>query len=140
MLFRSIPPEQVIGSEGKLQFEIRDGKPVIMKLPALDFFDDNVFKPVAIQSHIGRRPIAAFGTSDGDLQMLQWAAAGSGPLFLLLVRHTDPSAERRVGKAGVTKLCISDWRSDGCSSDLSRPNRLSAARANFSSKLGTANR
>jgi hydroxymethylpyrimidine pyrophosphatase-like HAD family hydrolase len=64
-----IPPEQVVGSEGKLQFEMRDGKPVLTKLPALDFFDDNVFKPVAIQSHIGRRPIAAFGNSDGDLQM-----------------------------------------------------------------------
>jgi hydroxymethylpyrimidine pyrophosphatase-like HAD family hydrolase len=88
-----IPPEQVIGSEGKLQFEMRDDKPVIMKLPALDFFDDNVFKPVAIQSHIGRRPIAAFGNSDGDLQMLQWTAAGAGPRFCLFVRHTDAERE-----------------------------------------------
>jgi phosphoglycolate phosphatase-like HAD superfamily hydrolase len=88
-----IPPEQVIGSEGKLQFEMRDGKPAIVKLPALDFFDDNVFKPVAIQSHIGRRPIAAFGNSDGDLQMLQWTAGGSGARFCLFVRHTDAERE-----------------------------------------------
>ena len=88
-----IPPEQVIGSEGKLQFEMRDGKPVIIKLPALDFFDDNVFKPVAIQSHIGRRPIAAFGNSDGDLQMLQWTGAGTGVRFCLFVRHTDGERE-----------------------------------------------
>ena len=72
-----IPPEQVVGSEGKLQFEMRDGKPVLMKLAALEFFDDNVFKPVAIQSRIGRRPIAAFGNSDGDLQMLQWTGGGA---------------------------------------------------------------
>jgi hypothetical protein len=88
-----ITPEQVVGSEGKLQFEMRDGKPVIMKLPALDFFDDNVFKPVAIQSHIGRRPIAAFGNSDGDLQMLQWTGAGAGARFCLFVRHTDAERE-----------------------------------------------
>ena len=88
-----IPPEQVLGSEGKLQFEMRDGKPVIMKLPVLDFFDDNVFKPVAIDSHIGRRPIAAFGNSDGDLQMLQWTAGGTGARFCLFVRHTDAERE-----------------------------------------------
>ncbi len=88
-----IPPEQVVGSEGKLQFEMRDGQPVIVKLPALDFFDDNVFKPVAIQSHIGRRPIAAFGNSDGDLQMLQWTCAEPGTRFCLFVRHTDAERE-----------------------------------------------
>ena len=76
-----------------MQFELRDGQPVLMKLPALDFFDDNVFKPVAIHSHIGRRPIAAFGNSDGDLQMLQWTAAGEGPRFCLFVRHTDADRE-----------------------------------------------
>jgi hypothetical protein len=88
-----IPPEQVIGSSGKLKFEIRDGKPVLVKLPEVDFIDDNVGKPVAIQMHIGRRPIAAFGNSDGDLQMLQWTTAGSGVRFGLLVHHTDAERE-----------------------------------------------
>jgi hypothetical protein len=68
-----IPPEQVVGSSGKLNFEMRDGKPVLMKLPAANFIDDKAGKPVGIQMHIGRRPIAAFGNSDGDLQMLEWA-------------------------------------------------------------------
>jgi phosphoglycolate phosphatase-like HAD superfamily hydrolase len=90
-----IPPDQVIGSTGKLQFEMRDGKPVLMKMPALDFFDDKENKPIAIQRQIGRRPIAAFGNSDGDLQMLQWTCAGSGARFCLFVRHTD--AEREWG-------------------------------------------
>jgi phosphoglycolate phosphatase-like HAD superfamily hydrolase len=88
-----IPPEQVIGSTGKLKFELRDGKPVIMKLPEVDFIDDKAGKPVGIQMHIGRRPLAAFGNSDGDLQMLQWTAAGSGPRFCLYVHHTDAERE-----------------------------------------------
>jgi phosphoglycolate phosphatase-like HAD superfamily hydrolase len=88
-----IPPEQVIGSTGKLQFEMRDGSPVINRLGALDFFDDKEGKPIAIQRNIGRRPIAAFGNSDGDLQMLQWTAGGSGPRFCLFVRHTDGERE-----------------------------------------------
>ena len=88
-----IPPEQVIGSSGKLKFELRDGKPVLVKLPEIDFIDDKAGKPVAIQKHIGRRPIAAFGNSDGDLQMLQWTAAGSGPRFCLYVHHTDAERE-----------------------------------------------
>jgi phosphoglycolate phosphatase-like HAD superfamily hydrolase len=88
-----IPPEQVIGSTGELKFELRDRKPVIMKLPEVDFIDDKAGKPVAIQTHIGRRPIAAFGNSDGDLQMLQWTAAGSGPRFCLYVHHTDAERE-----------------------------------------------
>jgi hypothetical protein len=88
-----IPPEQVVGSVGKLQFELRDGEPVLIKLPTLGFFDDKENKPIAIETHIGRRPIAAFGNSDGDLQMLQWTAAGSGPRFCLFVRHTDAERE-----------------------------------------------
>jgi haloacid dehalogenase-like hydrolase len=88
-----IPPEQVIGSTGKLQFDLRDGKPVLIKLPALDFFDDKEAKPIAIQRQIGRRPIAAFGNSDGDLQMLQWTCAGTGTRFCLFVRHTDAERE-----------------------------------------------
>jgi phosphoglycolate phosphatase-like HAD superfamily hydrolase len=88
-----IPPEQVIGSVGEVKFEMRDGKPMLIRQAALDFFDDNVFKPVAIQRNIGRRPIAAFGNSDGDLQMLQWSCAGSGTRFCLFVRHTDAERE-----------------------------------------------
>jgi phosphoglycolate phosphatase-like HAD superfamily hydrolase len=88
-----IPPEQVIGSSGKTKFEMRDGKPVLVKLPELNFFDDKAGKPIAIQHHIGRRPIAAFGNSDGDLQMLQWTTAGQGPRFALYVHHTDAERE-----------------------------------------------
>lgn len=88
-----IPPEQVIGSVGEVKFEIRDGTPMLIRQPILGFFDDNVFKPVAIQRNIGRRPIAAFGNSDGDLQMLQWTCAGSGTRFCLYVRHTDGERE-----------------------------------------------
>jgi len=88
-----IPPEQVIGSTGKQQFEMRDGKPVLVKLPAVEFIDDKEGKPIAIQKFIGRRPIAAFGNSDGDLQMLQWTAAGNGARFCLYVHHTDTERE-----------------------------------------------
>jgi len=88
-----IPPEQVIGSSGKLKFEQRDGRPVLLKLPELSFVDDKEGKPVGIQMHIGRRPLAAFGNSDGDLQMLQWTAAGSGPRFCLYVHHNDAARE-----------------------------------------------
>ncbi len=88
-----IPAEQVVGSSGKTKFEMVDGKPVLMKLPEINFIDDKDGKPVGIQSHIGRRPIAAFGNSDGDLQMLQWTAAGSGARFCLYVHHTDAERE-----------------------------------------------
>ncbi len=88
-----IPPEQVVGSSIKTHFEIRDGKPVLVRLTELNFIDDKAGKPVGINQHIGRRPIAAFGNSDGDLQMLQWTAAGEGPRFCLLVHHTDAQRE-----------------------------------------------
>jgi len=88
-----IPPEQVMGSSIKLKFDIRDGRPILMRLPDLDFFDEGPGKPVGIQKFIGRRPIAAFGNSDGDLQMLQWTAAGEGSRFMLLVHHTDAERE-----------------------------------------------
>ena len=88
-----IPPEQVVGSSGKLRFEMRDSKPVLMKLPDLNFIDDKVGKPVGIQMHIGLRPIAAFGNSDGDLQMLEWATGGGGVRFALIVHHTDAERE-----------------------------------------------
>jgi len=88
-----IPPEQVVGSSGELKFEMRDGKPVLVKLPKLNFVDDKEGKPVGILQHIGRRPIAAFGNSDGDLQMLQWTAAGDGARFCMYVHHTDAARE-----------------------------------------------
>ncbi|WP_319523580.1 HAD family hydrolase [Breoghania sp.] len=88
-----IPPEQVVGSSIKTKFEMRDGKPVLVRLAELDFIDDKEGKPVGINAHIGRRPIAAFGNSDGDLQMLQWTMAGQGARFALLVHHTDGERE-----------------------------------------------
>ena len=99
-----IPPEQVIGSSIVTKFEIVDGVPVLTRLPQLNFIDDNVGKPVAINMHIGRRPIAAFGNSDGDLQMLQWTAAGSGSRFSLLVHHTDPVREYAYEATSMGKL------------------------------------
>ena len=88
-----IPPEQVIGSSGKQQFEMRDGKPVLVKMAAVNFIDDKEGKPIVIQQVIGRRPTAAFGNSDGDLQMLQWTCGASGPRFCLYVHHTDAGRE-----------------------------------------------
>jgi hypothetical protein len=88
-----IPPEPVIGSSIKTEFKLRDGKPVLVRLPEINFIDDKAGKPVGINQHIGRRPIAAFGNSDGDLQMLQWTAAGSGARLALLVHHTDAVRE-----------------------------------------------
>jgi len=88
-----IPPEQVVGSAGKLKLEMRQGVPVLVKLPEINLIDDKEGKPAGIQSHIGRRPIAAFGNSDGDLQMLQWTTAGSGARFALIVHHTDADRE-----------------------------------------------
>lgn len=88
-----IPPEQVVGSSIKTKFEMVDGKPGLMRLPEINFIDDKEGKPVGINQYIGRRPIAAFGNSDGDQQMLEWTAAGDGPRFMLLVHHTDADRE-----------------------------------------------
>jgi phosphoglycolate phosphatase-like HAD superfamily hydrolase len=88
-----VPPEQVIGSSGKLKFEMRDSLPVLSKLPEVELVNDSIEKPAAIQKFIGRRPIAAFGNSDGDLEMLQWTTAGTGARFALLVHHTDATRE-----------------------------------------------
>jgi len=88
-----IPPEQVVGSSIKTKFEMRDGKPVLVRLPEVNFFNDKDGKPIGIHTQIGRRPIAAFGNSDGDLQMLQWTTAGPGPRFALYVHHTDSKRE-----------------------------------------------
>jgi phosphoserine phosphatase len=88
-----IPPEQVLGSEIELRFEIQDGKPVLRREPKVAFVDDREGKPVRIQRQIGRLPILAFGNSDGDLQMLQWTTAGSGRRLGLLLHHTDAARE-----------------------------------------------
>jgi phosphoglycolate phosphatase-like HAD superfamily hydrolase len=89
-----IPPEQVVGSSGVTKFEMgSDGKPVLRKEPEVEFIDDGPGKPVGINRFIGRHPIFAFGNSDGDLQMLQWTAAGDGPRFMAILHHTDAERE-----------------------------------------------
>ena len=88
-----IPPEQVVGSSIKTRFEMRDGRPVLFRLPEINFIDDKTGKPIGINEHIGRRPIAAFGNSDGDLEMLQWTTLGGGARFGLIVHHTDAERE-----------------------------------------------
>jgi hypothetical protein len=92
-----VPPEQVIGSSIKTKYEIRDGKPVLVRLPEVNFIDDKVGKPVGINQHIGRRPIAAFGNSDGDQQMLEWTQTGGGARLMMLVHHDDAAREFAYG-------------------------------------------
>jgi phosphoserine phosphatase len=112
-----IPPEQVVGSRIETVFEDESGLPRLLRQPKVAFIDDKGGKPVAIQSHIGRRPVAAFGNSDGDLQMLQWTAAGSGPRFCLYVHHTDAEREwaydrdSHVGKLdqGLDEAAAKGW-------------------------------
>ncbi|NJL49898.1 MAG: haloacid dehalogenase-like hydrolase [Leptolyngbyaceae cyanobacterium SM2_5_2] len=99
-----VPPEQVIGSSAKTQFELYDGKPVIRRLPELYFFNDKAGKPAAIQHYLGKRPIAAFGNSDGDLQMLQWTTAGPGRSLAMIVRHTDGKREFCYDQTGMSSL------------------------------------
>ncbi len=94
-----IPPEQVIGSTIVTQYEIKDGKPVLMRLPKVDFIDDKTGKPVGINKFIGRRPIAAFGNSAGDREMLEWTGAGSGKRLMMLVFHDDSVREYAYGPA-----------------------------------------
>ena len=94
-----IPPEQVVGSSIKTKFEMRDGKPVLMRLPELNFNDDKDGKPVGINQHIGRRPVAAFGNSVGDQHMLEYTQGGSGARFELLVLHDDATREFAYGPA-----------------------------------------
>jgi phosphoglycolate phosphatase-like HAD superfamily hydrolase len=88
-----VPPEQVIGSSIKVQYTLQKRKPVLVRLPEVDFIDDKAGKPVGIHKFIGRRPVMAFGNSDGDFEMLQWATAGKGPRFGLIVHHTDAKRE-----------------------------------------------
>lgn len=101
-----IPPEQVIGSSGRTRYDLCNGVPMLVRLPELDFYNDGDGKPRAIQKFIGRRPIAAFGNSDGDQQMLQWTAAGTGRRLMLLVDHTDAEREYayRIDPTGLGHL------------------------------------
>jgi len=89
-----VPPEQVVGSSIKTRFEMKDGRPTLFRLAEMNFVDDKTGKPIGINEHIGRRPIAAFGNSDGDLEMLQWTTMGGpGPRLGLIVHHTDAERE-----------------------------------------------
>jgi hypothetical protein len=100
-----IPPEQVVGSTIKTKFELLEGKPEIVRLPKIDFIDDGPGKPVGIAKFIGRRPIMAFGNSDGDLQMLQYTTGSSGARFGLIVHHTDAEREYAYDrKSAIGKL------------------------------------
>jgi len=92
-----IPPEQVVGSSIKTKYEWREGKPVLVRLPEINFIDDKAGKPVGINEHIGRRPVAAFGNSDGDRQMLEWTQAGGGARLMMLVHHDDAVREFAYG-------------------------------------------
>lgn len=88
-----IPPDQVIGSSGKVNYEVIDGKPTLVKLPELNFIDDKEGKPIGIHQYIGKRPVFAAGNSDGDYAMLQWNSTGDGPRFGMIVHHTDSIRE-----------------------------------------------
>ena len=88
-----IPPEQVVGSSIKTEYAVRDGKPMVLRLPEMNFIDDKAGKPVGINQHIGRRPIATFGNSDGDFEMLEWSTAGEGARLGVIVHHTAGARE-----------------------------------------------
>lgn len=122
-----IPPEQVVGSSIKVEYELRDSGPVLVRLPEIDFIDDKAGKPVGIHQFIGRRPVFAAGNSDGDLQMLQWTTGGEGARFGMIVHHTDADREwaydrdspvgrldqalEEAGSAGWTIVDMQrDWR------------------------------
>ena len=143
-----IPPEQVVGSSIKTKYEMRDGKPTLMRLPEMNFIDDKTGKPIGINSHIGRRPIAAFGNSDGDQQMLEWTQAGDGARLMMLVHHDDAlrefayGAESRIGtfsdalmaeakKNSWTVISMkNDWKTI-FKFETSQPNLAEANRANW---------
>ncbi len=111
-----IPPEQVIGSSIKTEFQLRDGTPALVRLPEIDFVDEYAAKPVAINQHVGRRPLAAFGNSDGDQQMLQWATAGSSAGFACLIHHTDADREwayDRQSRVGHLEKALDEAQAKG---------------------------
>jgi hypothetical protein len=100
-----VPPQQVVGSSVKTKYEARDGKPAIVRLPQIDFIDDKAGKPVGIHKFIGKRPIAAFGNSDGDFEMLEWVTAGPGPRLGLIIHHDDAAREWAYDReSGVGRL------------------------------------
>ncbi|HEY7059150.1 MAG TPA: HAD family hydrolase [Vicinamibacterales bacterium] len=94
-----IPPEQIVGSRAKVKYEIKDGKPVLTRLAEVDLIDDKAGKPVGIHQIIGRRPIAAFGNSDGDFEMLEWTTSAPGPRLGVIVHHTDAEREWAYDRA-----------------------------------------
>lgn len=100
-----IPPEQVVGSSVVLEYQVKNGKPVLVRMPEIDFIDDKAGKPVGIQKHIGRRPILAFGNSDSDMQMVEYTTSGDGKRLGLFVHHTDADREYAYDrKSHVGKL------------------------------------
>jgi hypothetical protein len=120
-----VPPEQVVGSSIKTRFELRDGRPTLFRLPQINFIDDKAGKPVGINEHIGRRPIAAFGNSDGDLEMLQWTTMTERTRLGLIVHHTDAEREyaydrqshfgrldKALDAAAVNKWTVVDMKRD----------------------------
>ncbi|ABR60088.1 HAD family hydrolase [Sinorhizobium medicae] len=121
-----VPPEQVLGSSIKTQFEMRNGTPTLFRLPEVNFIDDKAGKPVGINAHIGRRPIAAFGNSDGDLEMLQWTTlAGETARFGMIIHHTDADREyaydrdtefgrldKALDAAAINKWTVVDMKAD----------------------------
>lgn len=120
-----VPPEQVVGSSIKTKFQMRDGRPELFRLGEINFIDDNVGKPVGINEHIGRRPIAAFGNSDGDLEMLQWTTMTGGRRLGLIVHHTDAEREyaydrdtsfgrldKALDAAAINKWTVVDMKND----------------------------
>lgn len=112
-----IPSEQVIGSSGKVKFEMKDGNPVLIKLPEINFIDDKEGKPVAIHQHIGKKPVVAFGNSDGDLQMLQYTASNTRKNLLVFIHHTDSlrewayDRESHIGRfdKGLDEAIVKGW-------------------------------
>jgi phosphoserine phosphatase len=120
-----VPPQQVVGSSIKTRFEMRDGRPVLFRLPEINFIDDKAGKPIGINEHIGRRPIAAFGNSDGDLEMLQWTTMSGGAHLGLIVHHTDAEREyaydrkshfgrldKALNAAAANKWTVMDMKKD----------------------------
>ena len=111
-----IPPEQIVGSQGELKYELRNGTPVLVKLPKVALIDDGPGKPVGIQRVIGVKPIFAFGNSDGDQQMLEWTASGDGARFAGLVHHTDAAREwayDRQSKIGKLDKALDEANAKG---------------------------
>ena len=111
-----IPPEQVVGSQIALEYKLVDGEPTLVRKPEIAFIDDKAGKPVGIQRHIGRRPILAFGNSDGDYQMLEWTSAGPGRRLGLILHHDDAEREYaydRDSHAGRLDKALDDAKTQG---------------------------